>query len=316
MITLPDFKEKQILFIIPQKGGENKLRFSNDNVQLLVNGKPVNQISVYKLLSIFVIGDFSLTTVFVKKCMEFGVSIFLLKTNFDVYGSIGCAAEGNYLLRMKQYNLKNEFEIAKNLVKNKIFNQFVLLYKSKKIKKYVSNYKIAALEIDKCKDEKSLLGIEGNYTRKFFQKFFEDMGWYRRLPRAKVDSTNFLMDIGYTFLFNFVDCILRLFGFDTYKGVYHKLFFQRKSLACDIMEPFRCLIDKEILKAFNLKQINEKEFKVKNGKVDLDYSQKKKYLKLFSECVMANKESIYCYIRDYYYCVLNDKNDFPFFKLK
>ena len=58
--------------------------------------------------------------------------------------------------------------------------------------------------------------------------------------------------------FNCMDSLLRLYGFDTYKGFYHKLFFQRKSLACDVMEPFRCVIDKQILKAFNLGQIDEK----------------------------------------------------------
>ena len=52
------------------------------------------------------------------------------------------------------------------------------------------------------------------------------------------------MDIGYTYLFNFIDALLRLYGFDTYLGFYHKEFYQRKSLVCDVVEPFRCIIDK------------------------------------------------------------------------
>jgi CRISPR-associated protein Cas1 len=63
---------------------------------------------------------------------------------------------------------------------------------------------------------------------------------------------------------------LRLYGFDVYKGFYHKLFFNRKSLASDIMEPFRCVIDKALLKAFNLKQINEKDFKIVDGRYVLE----------------------------------------------
>ena len=73
------------------------------------------------------------------------------------------------------------------------------------------------------------------------------------------------MDIGYTQIFNFIDSILRLYGFDTYKGVYHKLFFARKSLACDIEEPFRSIIDKALLKAHNLNQINPDDFVFEKG---------------------------------------------------
>lgn len=40
----------------------------------------------------------------------------------------------------------------------------------------------------------------------------------------KCDPLNTLMDIGYTYLFNFADAHLRLYGFDTYMGVYHQVF--------------------------------------------------------------------------------------------
>ena len=136
------------------------------------------------------------------------------------------------------------------------------------------------------------------------------------MPRAKVDVTNVLMDIGYSFLFNFIDALLGLYGFDSYKGVYHQLFFQRKSLACDLVEPFRCLIDQQIIKSYNLKQINKKDFFVKNGKIFLSYQNQQKYLEIFSSCIMAKKVQLFKYIRDFYYCILNDKTNYPFFELK
>jgi len=85
------------------------------------------------------------------------------------------------------------------------------------------------------------------------------------MPRTRNDIINFLMDIGYSFLYNFIEANLCLYGFDVYKGVYHKLFYERKSLACDLVEPFRCIIDKKIRKMHNLGQINEQDFKFKNG---------------------------------------------------
>lgn len=72
------------------------------------------------------------------------------------------------------------------------------------------------------------------------------------MPRTRADIPNLLMDIGYTFIYNFVEANLNLYGFDIYKGFYHQLFFERKSLVCDLVEPFRCLIDKQIRKMYNL----------------------------------------------------------------
>ncbi|OGF20862.1 CRISPR-associated endonuclease Cas1, partial [Candidatus Falkowbacteria bacterium RBG_13_39_14] len=271
MLSLNDFREKQIIFIDNSKDSETKIKFNNDNIVYVKDEQVSNQLSCYKILAIFIIGDTSLTTVFIKKATEFGISIFFMRQNFFTYASIESKAEGNYLLREKQYKAQNEFFISKRLVENKLANQISLLSKEKiKNKEEFSKLKDEIVsKIEKAKDEKELLGIEGSFTKKFFNLYFEELKWYKRMPRAKVDINNLLLDIGYTFLLNYIDSLLRLYGFDVYKGCYHKLFFKRKSLSCDIIEPFRCVIDKELLKSFRLKKINEKDFKFINGQYSL-----------------------------------------------
>jgi len=81
-----------------------------------------------------------------------------------------------------------------------------------------------------------------------------------RYPRTKIDKNNLLLDMGYTFLFHFIETLLCLYGFDLYEGFYHKRFYQRKSLVCDVQEPFRCIIDEALKKAYNLGRISEKDF--------------------------------------------------------
>ena len=317
MLSLPDFKEKKILFVFGDKDMENKLKFWNDNIRLFKDGKPVNQLSCHKILAVFIYGECSLTSVLIRNCMKYGISLILTRNNFEVYANMGLGAEGNTLLRQRQYSMENNFELAKNLIKNKIHNQFMLLSRAKKIKTPIKHYKISAQKIDTATDAKQLLGIEGNHTKSYFQTYFKEVGWYRRMPRAKVDEINVLMDIGYTLLLNFMDSILRLYGFDVYKGFYHTLFFQRKSLACDMIEPFRCLIDASIVKMFNLKQLDPKDFKKKKGKdkVFLPYQKQGKYLKIFTETLMDHKEAIFDYTRTFYYSLINEKEGFPFFKL-
>ncbi|PIP03714.1 MAG: hypothetical protein COZ49_03360 [Candidatus Yonathbacteria bacterium CG_4_10_14_3_um_filter_47_65] len=320
MISLPDFKEKQILVVNAEWGSRPSLKFQNDNIVFSKNGKVVNRASCHKVFALFVAGDISLSSGLLKKGREHGVSIFLAKHNFEVYAALSAFAAGNYLLRQKQYTLSKEEElkIAKYIVKNKIGNQFSLLKGSKLLASKEADVaqKEIAKQIDEVLDDQSLLGIEGNMSRRFYGMYFGEIGWLRRSPRAKQDIPNFLMDMGYTFLFNMIDGLLSLHGFDTYKGCYHKLFFQRKSLACDAMEPFRCVIDKQIQKSYNLKQVNEKDFRIVQGKYVLDLSKNTKYAQLFAEAIMGNKEDLFTFIREYYRFVMDPANPFPIFDIK
>lgn len=324
MISLPDFREKQILFINTLADSGSAIQFSNDNIVFLKDDKVVNRASCHKVFAVFITGDISITSRIIREGLKHGISFFLMKQNFETYAEIPAKAEGNYLLRMKQYSFDENFDmlVSKKLMKNKIENQLALLKSADLIKDFSADKtdfkeikNLLFQQIDEAKTNKELLGIEGNVSRKFYSMYFAGIGWYRRMPRVKPDAINVLMDIGYTYLFNFIDSILRMHGFDTYKGHYHKLFFQRKSLSCDIIEPFRCIIDKQILKSFNLKQINLKDFSVVNKKSALDFQHSKKYSEFFSEAIMDNKEEIFSFVQKFYRFVMDSKNEFPEFKI-
>lgn len=313
MMSLPDFTEKQLLIISANDIKDDHLQFKNQNICLVRNGSIVNQLSCHKVFGIWIIGDLTITSVLIRKCHEYGVSLFLLKRNFLSYASLTSIASGNYLLREKQYTEKSQTDIAQNIVINKLLNQLILLgdIKGKKTRK--TKLKELRTKISKMTENKTLLGFEGSQSKLYFSKYFSEIGWYRRMPRAKVDEINVLMDIGYTMLFNFIDALLGLYGFDPHKGVYHKLFFQRKSLVCDLMEPFRSIIDHQILKSFHLKQIDKKDFKHEKGQYCLQYDKQKKYIMLFSDALMERKKEMFMYIREYYYCIMNDIHDYPLF---
>ena len=316
MLSLPDFKEKQILVVSIDRDKENDLKFANDNIVFFQDGEVKNRLSCYKVLSVFIIGDFTITSVLIRKAMEFGISIFLLKYNLEQYASIGAQAEGNYLLRQNQYSVSNDkaLEISRFLVSNKIANQFILLKKHKSTN-LDKKEKEVFHKLSKADSIDSLRGVEGSLARMFFREYFDELGWYRRQPRTKVDIYNILLDIGYSLLFNYIDCLLRLFGFDVYKGFYHQLFFQRKSLTCDLVEPFRCIIDKSLLKAYHLNQINKKDFKFQKGRFTLSYKKSDKYIKIFLQEIMRQREDIYSYVKGFY-DFFQHGGQFPNFKIK
>ena len=59
----------------------------------------------------------------------------------------------------------------------------------------------------------------------------------------------------------------------------HQNFYQRKSLVCDIVEPFRVIIDQQIKKAWNLGQIKTEDFTETKGQYILEYKNAKSYTK-------------------------------------
>jgi CRISP-associated protein Cas1 len=319
MLSRPDFEQKQIIFIQIDQETEKCFKFSNDNIIVYTDGKITQKVSLHKIIGIYIIGSFTMTSNLLEKCLKFGISLFLLKYNLETYGSFESYASANFLLRYQQYHLSEtqEMAISKKLVEQKALNQIKTikpllestLHKNLKTK--------TLLDIRVCEDSQTLLGIEGNLAKIYFQTLFDEYNWRGRQPRAKNDINNLLLDIGYTYLFNFVDSLLKLYGFDTYKGVYHKLFFQRKSLACDIMEPFRPIIDYRLQKAHHLQQIKKSDFVFINGAFMLPWKSNKHYSQLFLEEIFRYKLELYDYTKAYYRYIMNPAdNSFPSFVIK
>lgn len=74
-----------------------------------------------------------------------------------------------------------------------------------------------------------------------------------------------------------------------------------------MMEPFRCIIDRTLVKMHNLGQFNAKDFTYRQGSYYLSYKQSSKYAKIFLSEILRYKLDIYHYIRDYYYLILNNE---------
>ena len=282
MLSFPDFDKKRIVVVFTIDG--QKFAIKNDNLVVKdAEDKVILQDTCYRILSLWIVGNCSITSVLLKKSKNRGFPIFHLSSNFRIIGNWNSATEGNFLLRYKQYQHSNK-AIAKYLVTNKITNQLALLKQIRK-KDELDKLAIEQLEsylpkIQAFTEWKEVLGIEGIASKVFFAAYFKDLDWKGRQPRAKMNALNVLMDIGYTFLFYWIENMLSLYGFDLYKGVYHQNFYQRKSLVCDLIEPFRCIIDKQLRKAYHLGQIKEEDFlveimiKKKRRIIELNFNRK------------------------------------------
>lgn len=321
MMSTRDFEHKQIAFVFTND--EEKISFKNDNLVITdKEGKIKHQSTCYRLFALFVCGDFCLTSGILDRSKKFGFTIVFMTPNLRVTSIVAAKAEGNVLLRKKQYRYDKQ-EIAAHIIANKIHNQAYLL-KKKRNKSEAEKECIQKLEQFEKEVQQAglspqeIMGIEGICARLYFQSLFASYNWTSRLPRVKHDMINVLMDIGYTILFNIVDALLEMYGFDVYVGILHTQFFHRKSLVCDLEEPFRPIVDAAILKALNLGQVSEKDFWKKQGYYILPWKNSKKYVGIILSALLEYKNEIFIFLQSYYRAFMRDKpiKEYPVFYME
>jgi len=312
MFTHKDIENKSIFVI---NGKENqKLQVKSGFLHLLdtSENKTVTKFPFPKILFLIVIGHTSITTALIEKCNKYKVPIVVMKPNFRSVYYFGNFADGNFLLRKQQHlQPRIRMDIAHRFVNNKFQNQLHLLEKTrKKDEPTVTAQNFIKNGIEICNQTETiteLMALEGRVAKFFFKAYFSEFNWQGRKPRVKIDPYNACLDIGYTFLFNFIENMCRLFGFDLYVGVYHQLWFKRKSLVCDLMEPFRCIIDHTMRKAFNFGTFKEKDFEKRNNAYYLKYGMNSKYTKEFYTAIIDQKMEIFIYIQGYYRAFMAEK---------
>jgi CRISPR-associated protein Cas1 len=311
MLSSPDFNHKQIAVALINYG--DKVSFKNDNIIITDSEKRIkHQSTCYRLFALFLVGHINITSGLLQRSKKFGFNLILLGHNLNYYAGFNYKTEGNVLLREKQYKY-NELDIARYLITNKITEQRNTL---KNIRNKNSDLKQSITKLQTYQEKlkntdlnlQDILGIEGIAAKIYFQNLFYNFNWQGRKPRTKIDKTNTLLDIGYTLLFNFIEALVNQYGFDIYKGVYHQVFYGRKSLICDLIEPFRTIIDARIYKAYKLNQINEDDFFIKQNQYILPSKNSKKYVIFFLEEILKNKQEIFIYIQTYYRCFMRNKD--------
>jgi len=214
----------------------------------------------------------------------FGNSIFTSFLTIDgrYKGSLFSGFSKNIFLRLKQYELYNNQEFrqqfSKIIVLNKIKNNYTLLLKYKrnhrnaeideeigKIKSIIDNLK----EIKKI-NINQLLGIEGISSKYYFSAFSKmlrkELAFKKRTSHPPKDPVNSLLSLGYTLLFNEFVSLIYSNGLDPFIGYYHELEYGRESLAVDLMEGFRFIIDSFVLQLINKNVIKKDDFEFNTEK--------------------------------------------------
>lgn len=127
----------------------------------------------------------------------------------------------------------NKDRLWSKIVQNKINNQALLLYKINDKEKYnmLLNYVNEVVIGDKT-------NREGHAAKVYFNSLFGNS-----FIRNSDDSINAALNYGYAILLSTINKEIVSNGYLTQLGIHHKNEFNSFNLSCDLMEPFRIIID-------------------------------------------------------------------------
>lgn len=192
------------------------------------------------------------------------------------------------IINQLKWSTKSKDILWSKIVKNKILNQAIFLDKIKS-----KNYDLVLSYIEEVR-EGDKTNREGHAAKIYFNSLFG-----KKFIRHSDDNINSALNYGYAVLLSTINKEIINNGYLTQLGIHHKNEFNEFNLSCDLMEPFRIIIDRFVyynqLKDFNseykLSIINIFNNKYKyNGK---QYTLKdiiKLFIKNTLDCIEENKE--------------------------
>ncbi|MGB9677980.1 MAG: type I-B CRISPR-associated endonuclease Cas1b, partial [Candidatus Ratteibacteria bacterium] len=200
--------------------------------------------------------------------------------------------DGSILLLQSQFyfDYQKRLYIARKILeaaaKNILDNLNTYLYEGISLEEPITliNSFLENIRLSLSIDE--LRGFEGN-IRNTYYKYWEDiikgkMEFEKRIKNPPLGYINSLISFGNSLMY--AVCLSEIYRtrLNPYIGFIHEAGDKKHSLAYDISEIFKpIIVDKVIFKLINLKIIDEKDFKVKNGMYLLKEEAKQKFVEEF-----------------------------------
>jgi len=272
-------------------------------------GKVIQEVRIGDICQLNLFGNIQLTTQAIQTLCQNEVPIAYFSMGGWFYGLTQGLGIKNIFLRREQFrwaDIRSScLHLARALVAGKIKNQRTLLQRNHIEPPRQSLAQMKCMQTDALAAEsfETLLGIEGNGAREYFQNFagmikgeeepfggtdmngpfktFDFTGRNRRPPR---DPVNALLSLAYSVLAKDLTIVCHAVGFDPYLGFYHQPRFGRASLALDLMEPFRPLIaDSAVLSAINTRMVTERDFIRTGNAVALTPNGRKAFFRAYEQ---------------------------------
>lgn len=265
---------------VDRRGAEIDLE--GDTIVVRVDGQREGTAPLRVLERVVVRGAAQIGTRLVSRLTERGIGLTLLPGRASAPASVLAPAKGDAALRLAQLELlqdsRRRAALSTDLVRTKLAHQARLLRKA------VATHQKAGLDSSRmihsiealdrasaklsteapAQSRDSLRGIEGAAAAAYFagltQLFAPNLGFSTRNRRPPRDPVNVCLSLGYTILHHRAVQAIASVGLDASIGFYHDLAPGRDSLACDLAETLRPLVDNAAVALFRDGRLEVQDF--------------------------------------------------------
>lgn len=251
-----------------------KLGLDHQRLELRKEEAVIAEFPLGHVDQVVILGNVGITTPTLKRLMQRDVDVVFLGLDGRYYGRVEGKITPHVALRRAQYRWQADdrfcLALAQRVVAGKIHNQKVLLQRRQRegiqgLEEMITDMDDYEARAGRTQTLNALRGVEGSATARYFGglRYLLEPGWHfdRRNRRPPRDPVNVLLSLGYTLLTRVAENAVRAVGLDPYVGFLHADDYNRASLALDLVEEFRVIVDGLILYHCNRGLITPDDFR-------------------------------------------------------
>lgn len=214
---------------------KSKLTYKNN--YLIVKNEEINMVHLSEVNTMVIdTTQVSITGILMCELLQRKIKVIFCDERHNPKGEVipyyGCHNTSKKILNQVNWKHKEKNNIWMKIIQQKILNQ------SKILKKFEKENVISLLEFANSVESGDVTNREGHSAKVYFNSLFG-----KNFTRDGIDDINSALDYGYSILLSNFNKEIVSNGYITQLGICHKNEFNPFNLSCDLMEPFRPIVD-------------------------------------------------------------------------
>lgn len=279
------------------------LTLDGENLVCKVDGETKLRIPFENVENIVCFSYIGCSPALMGKCVGKTIPINFISPQGKFLAKVCGETKGNVFLRVSQIKCFEEKNLllTQNTIAAKLHNTRQLIRRTlhdnadlrsdEQIRNTLEILSDGIKKIYLADNQETIRGIEGYCAQTYFSIFDKlitnskvNFTFEARSKRPPLDPVNAVLSFVYTLLTAEFASALETVGLDSYIGYFHTLRSGRISLACDLVEESRCIVERFVLTLLNLQILTEKDFEKQiSGAVFLNDEGRKKVLSHWQE---------------------------------
>jgi len=271
---------------------------TGDQLYIVAKDQPRQTVRLLDVAQLNLFGNIQISTQAVRELAQRGIPITYSSFGGYFQAITTGLTHKNVELRLRQFETARQdhlaLSFARAFILGKIRNARTLLRRNSPEPPRAALRDLNDLRkrIPTAQTAATLLGLEGNAARLYFQHFpgmlkvpaeaapaFDFAARNRRPPR---DPVNALLSLAYSLLVKELTVATLRVGFDPFLGFYHRPRYGRPALALDLAEEFRPLVaDSTVLQVINTGEIQPRDFVQRGPACNLSNNGRRTFINAF-----------------------------------